>query len=184
MKILKLGDMKTLNSGCTLMVVFAFVLINTGCSINSFGFPGSIEEQSTYSDFSHIIRTKATGVHLDTRAAFEFHIGYMEREIVYPRITDDISICTQQFLAAENVKPSNDTLIYSEEPIKISVQAQGVRLSLSPHYIGVSIGYVNRKVLRIEKDSSFSMFYNNEKKQGIQVCAVIESKPQGEHHEN
>lgn len=168
--------MKTLNSVSTLIFFIAFILINTGCSINSFGLPGSIEEQSIYSDFAHIIQTKATGIHLDTRAGFELHIGYMEREIIYPRISDDISICTLQFIATENVEPLNSTLIFAEYPIKINVKSQGARLSVSSHYIGVSLGYINRGEIRVAADSSFTMFYNNVKQQGIQVCAVIESK--------
>lgn len=169
---------------CTLITVIIFMLINSGCSINSYGFPGSVEEKNLYSNFSHIIQTKATGIHLDTRSAFELHIGYMEKEIVYPRISDDKLLCIQQFITSENVESLSEELIYAEDPIKISVQSQGARLSLSPYSIGLNIGLINRKELRVSTDNSFSMFYSNKKSPGIDVCAVIESKNQGEQHEN
>jgi len=168
----------------TLIIVTIFMFFNSGCSINSYGFPGSVEEESIRDDFSFIIKTKATGIHLDTRSAFELHIGYMEREIVYPRISKNKSLCIQQFLATANIEPQNEALIYAEDAIKISVKSQGARLSLSPYSIGLNIGLINRKELRVSTDNSFSMFYSNKKTPGMDVCAVIESKNQGEYHEN
>lgn len=161
---------------CTFITVIIFIFINSGCSINSYGFPGSFEEKNLYSNFSHIIQTKATGIHLDTRSAFELHIGYMEREIVYPIISDDKSLCIQQLITSVNVEPLSDGLSYAEDPIKISVQSQGARLSLSPYSIGFNFGFINRKELRVSTDNSFSMFYSNKKQPGVEVCAVIESK--------
>lgn len=169
---------------CALITAIIFMFINSGCSINSYGFPGSVEEKNFYSDFYRIIQTKATGIHIDTRSAFELHIGYMEREIVYPIISDDKSLCIQQVITSTNVEPLSKEIIYAEDPVKISVQSRGARLSVSPYSIGLGLGLINRKELRVSSDSSFSMFYSNNEQSGIDVCAIIESKNQGEHHEN
>jgi hypothetical protein len=160
------------------------MLFNTGCSINSYGFPGSVEEESYEGNSSFILKTKASGIHLDTRSALELHIGYMEREMIYPRVSKDKSLCVQQFISPENIEPLIEEIIYAEDAIKISVKSQGARLSLSPYLIGLNIGLINRKELRVSIDDSLSMFYSNKKQPGMDVCAVIESKNQGENHEN
>lgn len=160
----------------TLIIVTIFVFFNSGCSINSYGFLGSVEEESYEGNSSFIVKTKASGIHLDTRSALELHIGYMEREMVYPRVSKDKLLCIQQFTSSENIKPLSEAIIYAEDPIKISVLSQGARLSLSPHSIGFNIGLINRKELRVSTDGSFSMFYSNKKESGMDVCAVIESK--------
>lgn len=167
----------------TYMIIIAFSYLNIGCSVNGFGLPGSVLEQHTYTDFSHIIYTKAKGIHLNTRSAFEFHIGYMEREMIYPIVTNEPLFCSQKLIDNEYAKAPKAALIYADTPIKISVQSQGARLILSPQHLGLSIGYLHRKVLRVDADSSFSMFYNNGNSNALQVCAVIEAKNQGENHD-
>lgn len=166
---------------CTYIVI-AFVYLHSGCSINGYGLPGSVVEQHTYTGFSHIIHTKATGVHLNMRSDFTLYIGDMEQEMIYPIESNETLLCSQKFID-NTYKESEKTLKYSQVPIKTSVQSRGARLSLSPQYLGLSIGYLNRKVLRVEADSSFSMFYNIDEHQVLQVCAVIEPKNQGEHHD-
>ncbi len=180
---MQLSDMEMESRMHTYIIIIGFICLNSGCSINGYGLPGSVVEQHTYTDFSHIIHTKATGVHLNTRTAIEFYFGDMEREMVYPIESNETLFCSRKFIDNEHAKESETTLKYSETPIKVSVQSRGARLSLSPQHLGLSIGYLNRKVLGVEAESSFSMFYNTDDHQVLQVCAVIEPKNQGEHHD-
>lgn len=166
----------------TYIVIIVFIYLNSGCSINGYGLPGSVIEQHTYTDFSHVIYTQAMGFHLNTRSAIEFYFGDMEREMIYPIESHETLFCSRKFIDNAHTKEST-TLKYSAVPIKISVQSRGARLSLSPQHLGLSIGYLNRKVLSVEADSSFSMFSNTDNHQVLQVCAVIEPKNQGEHHD-
>ena len=183
LKRLQLGDMEMKSRLRSYIIIIAFMYLNSGCSINGLGLPGSVVEQHTYTDFSHVISTQATGIHLNTRSAFEFYIGAMEREMIYPIVSNEALFCSRKFIDNDHVKESTTTLKYSEVPIKISVLSRGARLSLSPQHLALSIGYLNRKVLSVEADSSFSMFYSNGDHQVLQVCAVIEPKNQGEHHD-
>jgi|TARA_R110001599_G_scaffold353683_1_gene595284 hypothetical protein len=182
LKFLQSGDMEMASRILTNIIIIAYMYLNSGCSINGFGLPGSVVEQHTYTDFSHVIYTQATGIHLNTRSAFEFYIGDMEREMIYPIVSNEALFCSRKFIDNDHAKEST-TLKYSEVPIKISVLSRGARLSLSPRYLALSIGYLNRKVLSVEADSSFSMFYSNGDHQVLRVCAVIEPKNQGEHHD-
>jgi len=175
----------------SIMMTLTFVIGSSGCSINGFGIPGSIEEKSIYSDFSHVIQTKAVGLHIDTRATFELNLGFIEREIVYPRVVEDDATCMSllfsPLVSTPLVESTTTNVLYAKHPVKFSVNSYGARVSFSPASVDINLGYLNRKVTRVSAEDSFSMFYSNQtqqKKQGIEVCALIKLQLKEEHHEN
>ena len=119
----------------------------------------------------------------NNKRKYILNIGYIEREVIYPIVTDNLLYCSQKFINTNSTKQILTTFKYSTIPIKTSIQSKGAILSLSPQHLNLSIGYLNRKLLSVEANSSFSMFYNNEDRQALQVCAVIKPKIQGEQHD-
>lgn len=154
------------------------------CSINGVGIPGSVEETISHTDTSRVITSKAKGIHLFTRESFGIHLGYLERELVYPVIANDSLLCADRLRQTPASETTHTAPEYADQAIQVKSRHMGLGFSLSRYAINASFGMTQRKILRVAANTSFSMFYINDDKQGTQICAVQQPPLKGKSHEN
>ncbi|MFT6920996.1 MAG: hypothetical protein ACJA2G_003652 [Cognaticolwellia sp.] len=166
------------------VVGFTALLIScTACSVNGYGIPGSVDQYTTDSPFSRTIHTKAKGLHVNTHESFDVHFGYLEKELIYP-IVDNNIVCSSYLLDGDSESYNTEPVLFAQEPIKTIIKSTGLYFTLSSYTFGFSVGVLNRHVLRVNSEESFSMFYQNVKSPDTQVCAVIQSQFKGDNNEN
>ncbi len=164
-------------------IALIFVLLGChACSINGWGVPGTVNEKIINTNSARVISTQAKGLHLYTRDSFGIHMGYLEREIVYPVISDNSLLCAD---LVTPVKPGNPDIQYSDDAIQVKHRYVGMGIDVSPHNFNAKLGLGHKKMIRVDANSSFSMLYNNKNQQhGTEVCAVIQPTLKGRNHEN
>lgn len=171
-------------SAFRLSVIIVTISSCFGCSFNGFGIPGTIEEEILSTGSALIITTKARGLHLHSVDSIGVHLGYIEREIVYPVISHNSLVCAARLLTSSPFNTIGSDLVYSDDPIQVTSRRTGLGISVSPHSIDAMLGFTHKKVFRVQADSSFSMFYKSfEIQPGVQVCAVIHPPSKGQDYE-
>lgn len=189
------------------MLMVCLLVMLLGCSVNGVGLPGSVNQQVIDSPMAKIIHTEARGFHLNTQNGVEFQIGIFEKALIYPVVSQQPLSCAEFMLntdsstdiitdiitdiSTDNNAETNTDYVsqenraeYGADPIKMTLRAQGLGLYFSSYAFGFSLGALNRHVTRINTQDSLQFFYRNNAKNYPHVCAVVQSKPQGNTDEN
>jgi hypothetical protein len=170
-----------------LIIIILTAISCSGCSVNGFGIPGSVDEQTIATKTSKVVITKAKGLHLYTRESFGLHLGYIERVLIYPIVSNNGLLCADKLLGNAKVKDDKVTPlpVYWDDAIVVNNHAYGIGFSLSGHSLDLIIGIKNSKALSVQSSDTFSIFYSDKEAQkGLQVCALIQPQPEGLNHEN
>ncbi len=158
---------------CLLIPHFALA----GCSFNSFGLPihELYSEESDESLTAKVVRTRAKGLHFETRESLGIYFGVYERELIYPTKRQANEGCLPDFSSApRNSTRSNTLAAYHDEPIQMTTKLYGVGLSASLYEVTGAVGASHKRVVRVPSQKSFSFFYDNTNSDlGTVICAVV-----------
>jgi hypothetical protein len=153
------------------ITIIMAIISCAGCSVNGFGFPGSVEEQTTSTNMARVVTIKARGLHLYTQESFGIQLGYIERVLIYPVLTNNIQLCTVRLLNDSMDAPSYvGEFIYSNDAIQVKKQAYGLGFEMSAYTFSANIGVVSRLVYVQETSFGLSVAVSAE---GVQKVSLV-----------
>tara|TARA_B100000614_G_scaffold262547_1_gene296758 strand:- start:3134 stop:3640 length:507 start_codon:yes stop_codon:yes gene_type:complete len=149
------------------------LIILTGCSINHSGLKAFLDCKETNTLNAKTVYTKARGIYLYTDNAIGFQIGYIEREQLFPVLTENPDHCIEQLLGTSPVEAETEATEYSETPFVVEINRIGLGLELSPISLSGNLGITRNRKVQIPTDKSFSFFYLNMEDKKHKICANV-----------
>lgn len=148
--------------------------IFNGCSINNYGIDGILDQEVNVTASAKIVSTKAKGIYLYTKPVIGIQIGYIERDLIFPVLTYEPLYCASKLLKNGPLVPGDTQTDFIEKPVLIETERVGVGMELSLYLFTGNLGINRTRMVRIEADSSFSMYYlSSDENEETDICVTV-----------
>lgn len=168
----------------SLVVLF---LLGAGCSFNQHGIPKAMRENDT-TPCGRRVTLKAYGLHFYTQPELGVHLGVLEREMIFPVLSDLKPPGTADSGGTAVISRggghdlckylcnSVGEVFYDKSPVHTDTQRVGIGLTISPRVISGVLGLNRKREVRMKSGQSFIFYYDNTRPGTPDYCSFMYSE--------